>query len=185
MTDRPPYYFAYGSNLHPLRLGRRTPSLRLLGCAWLTGYDLRFHKVCETDGSAKANAYCTGSPVDGVRGAVYELAPDDFPTLDAVEGLGEGGYELRTALISVADEATEVFFYSARPEAIDPDRRPWGWYRDLIWRGAEWHEMPADYIEAIRQVPAACDPDEARRRENLAMLEIMPGWREADGFELP
>lgn len=185
MTDRPSYYFAYGSNLHPLRLGRRTPSLRLVGCAWLTGYNLRFHKVCDDDGSAKADAYRTDSPVDGVRGAVYELAPDDVPTLDAVEGLDNGGYELRTALVEVGGEAAHVFFYSAVNSHIDPDRRPWGWYRDLVLRGAQWHDMPADYVEAIRQVPAARDPDGHRCHEPCALLAIMPEWREADGYELP
>lgn len=184
MTDRPPYYFAYGSNLHPLRLGRRTPSLRLRGCAWLPGYDLRFHKICEVDDSAKANAYRTDSPVDGIRGAVYQLDAADFPALDEVEGLGKGGYELRTALLEVEGEPAHVFFYTARRDFIDPDRRPWSWYRDLVLRGAEWHEMPSDYIEAIRQVPAARDPDQQRRRENDALVAVMPDWRHEDGFEL-
>jgi len=185
MSDRPAYYFAYGSNLHPLRLGRRTPSLRLMGCGWLPGYELRFHKICDYDGSAKADAFCTGSPVQGVRGAVYALDPSDFPTLDAIEGLGEGGYDLRTALIEVADEATDVFFYAARSSHIDPDRRPWTWYRDLVWRGAEWHQMPEDYVAAIRQVPAARDPDQQRHGENHQLLAVMPDWRLDDGFDRP
>lgn len=40
MSD-PLLYFAYGSNLHPLRLQRRTPSARLAGLAVLEGHVLR------------------------------------------------------------------------------------------------------------------------------------------------
>ncbi len=184
MAQRPDYYFAYGSNLHPLRLGRRTPSLRLLGGAWLSGFELRFHKCCEHDGSAKADAFYTGSPVQGIRGAVYALDPSEFPILDEIEGLGAGGYDLRTSLVDVGDEAASVFFYAARASHIDPDRRPWAWYRDIVWRGALWHDMPSDYVETIRQVPAARDPDAERRRGNEALLAVMPDWSLRDGFDV-
>ena len=53
-------YFAYGSNLHPTRLGDRAPSVELVGTAVLEGHALRFHKR-GADGSGKCNALATGS----------------------------------------------------------------------------------------------------------------------------
>ena len=53
------YYLAYGSNLHPVRLTERVPSARFLGLTSLFGYQLRFHKRHEPDGSGKCNMYHT------------------------------------------------------------------------------------------------------------------------------
>jgi len=39
------YYFAYGSNLHPLRLQARLSSAQLIGTTILPGYALKFHKL--------------------------------------------------------------------------------------------------------------------------------------------
>jgi hypothetical protein len=44
------HYFAYGSNLHPLRLQERVPSAALLGWTHLHGWELRFDKRGRTDG---------------------------------------------------------------------------------------------------------------------------------------
>ncbi|MGD8709019.1 MAG: gamma-glutamylcyclotransferase [Ectothiorhodospiraceae bacterium] len=181
--SRPRRYFAYGSNLHPLRLGRRTPSCRQLGTAALPAHDLRFHKLSEGDGSAKADARYTGRTEDAVLGVVYEMDVSELEILDEIEGLG--GYRVEIAEVGLAGNPVSVFFYAARETHIDPVALPFDWYRDLIWRGAAWQDMPAHYVERIRQVEAVPDPDARRSRRNAELLALMPGWRPEHGYDLP
>lgn len=176
------YYFAYGSNLHPLRLGRRTPSCRLLGVASLTGYRLRFHKRSDADGSAKCNVLPSEEHRDAVMGAVYELDMKDQAVLDRIEGLGPGGYERRTARVKLGGQHLSVFFYAALETHIDARLIPFTWYRDLVWCGALWHGFPAAYVEGIRRIKAFIDPDSARAAEHRALCEAMRAWRPEHGY---
>nr|MDQ2697092.1 gamma-glutamylcyclotransferase [Pseudomonadota bacterium] len=82
-------YFAYGSNLHPLRLRERVPSATVLGVAELAGWRLRFHKRGQ-DRSGKCNIIPTGRSGDRVIGVIYAMAAADKDKLDAAEGLGKG-----------------------------------------------------------------------------------------------
>lgn len=179
---RPHHYFAYGSNLHPLRLGRRTPSCRLMGVAQLLGYQLRFHKRSDLDGSAKCNVVQTEAPLHAVIGVVYQMDPEDMAVLDRIEGLGPGGYERRAASVVLERRSMEVFFYAATETHIDARLTPFTWYRDLVWRGALWHRFPANYVERIRRVTAMADPDPARSAEHQALLQAMHAWRPEHGF---
>ena len=176
------YYFAYGSNLHPLRLGRRTPSCRLLGVAKLTGYQLQFHKRSDADGSAKCNVLPAVEHRHMVMGAVYQLDTKDQAVLDRIEGLGPEGYERRTASVTVAGQRTSVFFYAALETHIDARLTPFTWYRDLVWCGALWHGFPAAYVERIRQIKALLDPDPARAAEHQALCQAMRAWRVEHGY---
>ncbi|WP_440997908.1 gamma-glutamylcyclotransferase family protein [Arhodomonas sp. SL1] len=177
-------YFAYGSNLHPLRLGLRTPGCRLLGTAALPDYQLRFHKRSDGDGSAKADARHTGAGDDRVLGAVYEMRDDEIPVLDRIEGLGPGGYRVTTETVSLNGEALTVFLYVAVDSHIVPDWRPFAWYRDLVWHGARWQGFPADYVETIAAVQARPDPEPQRSADNRRLLEVMPDWRLEHGYRL-
>lgn len=172
MQQRPGYYFAYGSNLHPERLGRRTPSQRLIGCAELPAHELRFHKRSGVDDSAKADAFHTGDPDHRVLGVVYALAPDDFPALDRVESLG-AGYDLKVDTLTVNGASLEVFLYVAQSTYIDPTSAPFVWYRDLVLHGALYHGFPAPYVGRIRGIAAAADPDPERAARHEEILRAM------------
>ena len=89
-----PLYFAYGSNLHPLRLRARVPSSRLVGRAKLRGHALRCHKKSLFDGSGKCDAYPTGREDDCVLGAVFTLDAAERPVLD---GFGAPAATARSA----------------------------------------------------------------------------------------
>ena len=67
------YYFAYGSNLHPVRLLERVPSAQLVGgmLSW-SQHRLAFHKKSQ-DGSSKCNLVHTGEESDEVYGAIYQM----------------------------------------------------------------------------------------------------------------
>ena len=83
------HYFAYGSNLHPVRLRERVPSADLLGVVERPAHRLAFHKRSH-DGSAKCNLFHTASESDRVYGAIYRLDPGQKKDLDRHEGSGKG-----------------------------------------------------------------------------------------------
>jgi gamma-glutamylcyclotransferase len=160
-------YFAYGSNLHPLRLQQRVPSARALGVVELPGWQLRFHKR-GSDGSAKCNVIETHDPADRVHGVVYDIAACEKPNLDRVEGLG-WGYQLRQLHLQPHGE---TFFYVATASSIDDSLQPFSWYKAYVLEGARFHGLPAAYVGAIEQAAAIADLHPRRQRDNIRLL-----WR--------
>jgi hypothetical protein len=164
-------YFAYGSNLHPLRLGARAPSARLVGRAALPGHALRFNKL-GADGSGKCNAVATGRPRDEVLGVVYALAEAEVAELDRAEGEGLG--YARARLEVRGDQGwLPVFTYLALPAAVAEDRPPFHWYKALVLCGAELHGFPAHYLRTIAGIASVVDPDPERAARCHALLERM------------
>jgi len=162
----PALCFAYGSNLHPRRIGGRIASARLVATGSVPGRRLAFHKV-GMDGSAKCDA---PRGRGRVYGALYALDEDDWPLLDGYEGCG-AGYERAPLEVRVGDEVVQATTYLAQPGHIDPELRPYDWYIRLVVAGAVYHRFPSEYIEEIAAVPACVDPDEERAAEIWAMLE--------------
>ena len=160
------YYLAYGSNLHPLRLAERVPSARFMGLATLPGYRLAFHKR-GSDGSGKCNILATGATGDRVHGAVFAMATGHRPLLDRFEG---PGYRTEALPVTLSEGAVTAFAYVAETSCIDEELRPWAWYRDIVYRGACYHALPASYREAIARVAARADPDAAREAHHRALL---------------
>ena len=83
------FYFAYGSNMSLPRLRARIRRARIVGVYVLPGHDLRFHKA-GTDGSAKCDAYLTGSEGHVIEGVVFEVEDQGITLLDRIEGVGSG-----------------------------------------------------------------------------------------------
>jgi hypothetical protein len=161
-------YFAYGSNLHPIRLGERVPSARLVERARLPGYALRFHKR-GGDGSAKCNAWWTGLESDVVLGAVYRLAAAERPVLDEFEGAGRG-YDRHEIVVEGDSGRHTVFTYLAAPAALDDTLRPFDWYRGLVVAGARRLGFPPAYVVRMEIVATEADPDEARAAAHAQLL---------------
>lgn len=161
-------YFAYGSNLHPVRLSRRVPSSRPLGMAELEGHVLRFHKV-SPDGSGKCNIVHTGDPADRVLGALYEMRLAERRYLDAAESLG-AGYNHGQVRIRHGAEIHEVFTYIADPAYIDERARPYNWYRDLVLHGARHHGLPEHYLRLIEGHEVVEDPDGTRAEHHFRIV---------------
>lgn len=165
------YYLAFGSNLHPLRLGERVPSAHLVGRVELSGYRLAFHKRGQ-DGSGKGDLVWTGQDADLALGALFSLEAAEKPNLDAAEGEGYRDDRIR---VELDGRAYDAFVYLGEDPFIDPALRPYRWYRDIVWHGARFQRAPSDYLEAIAAVPAVEDPDPARRARNEALLERIRG----------
>ena len=128
-------YYAYGSNLHPERLGARIPSSQFLCVSSLTGYQLCFHKRGE-DFSAKCNAAFSGNEEHLLLGAVFRMLRSEKPILDEIEG---EGYVVHSAEVQVNGSLQEVFMYVAETPYIDESIKPFKWYKDFVHLGAQFH----------------------------------------------
>ena len=167
--DQRLHYFAYGSNLHPVRLSRRVPSARLAGITTLAKYTLRFHKRGKGD-SGKCNAFYTGQQEHHVLGAVYEIAAEEKPILDDYEG---PGYEVNFLTVNRADGPLDVFSYIATETHIDEELQPFTWYRELVHLGARYHGFADSYFNACLAVNALPDPNVARHERYERLIELI------------
>ena len=155
-------YFAYGSNLHPLRLAERVPSSRLVGTTILPAHALRFHKRSR-DGSAKCDV--VPDPGAVVHGALFELEARD----DAMLAAAEEGYERVAIQVDTPGGAREAFTFRARPERIAADLVPYRWYRELVVIGARYHRFPSGYVARLERVTVTDDPDAGRAAAMVAL----------------
>ena len=166
-------YFAYGSNMLESRLKHvsRAPSARCLGVTALRGYTIRFHKRSK-DGSGKCNVWPTGYPQDAVYGVVYDIAPEDVPALDRVEGLADHEYHRDQVDVELGEPGRimRVECYHANPKYIDETLVPYDWYKALVVAGALEHHLPNPYVEILRIFPCIEDKDRIRRGEALELL---------------
>ena len=175
-------YLAYGSNLHPERIGERlgrsfAPEHR----GELRGHSLRFHKRSFKDGSGKCSAYKTGDPLDVVHGVVYSMSADEKLHLDRLEGLGRG-YEEAEVMVTVdstgegafCKEVTALAYISSQAY-IDARLKVFTWYKAYVLAGAIYHGFPKEYIEMIEGVETVIDPDLARGRAETEQVERLTG----------
>ena len=164
-------YFAYGSNLHPLRLRQRVPSSRPFGVASLSGYQLRFHKNGR-DGSGKCNVFFTGLVTDRVYGVLYQMAVAEKPLLDAAEGVGNGYDVHEIEVLTEVHGTQQAFSYVAAVGHIDDGLAPYDWYHALVVAGARHHQLPAEYVDRIAAVTAVADPDRERHLLHQRILSV-------------
>lgn len=158
-------YAAYGSNLHPDRLGERVPSAKLCGSSHVDGWGLRFDKRGQDD-SAKCNMV---SCLEVLYVAVYEIDPVEKPYLDTAEGLGHG-YLVKE--IHVPDYGA-CFLYVGQDSHIDSSLRPYEWYKELVLAGCEYHGFPMDYVGMVQRVVHCEDPDINRHQRWMRFVNTI------------
>lgn len=163
------HYFAYGSNLHPVRLVERVPSARFVGTVELTHHDLLFHKKSH-DGSGKCNLLRTGAESDRVHGAIYALDPEHKVLLDRHEGKGSG-YMDNPLKVQHQGMDYSCFTYLAQPSYIVDHLQPYHWYKKLVLLGALYCQFPHSYVAAIESVKSIDDPDDSRRKEHDVLIK--------------
>ena len=167
------YYFAYGSNLHPMRLGERVPSAELIGVAKHPKHSLTFHKK-SNDGSSKCNMFNSDS--DLIYGAIYKLKPEHKNELDKFEGKGYVYIDNQIMLKHNRNEYT-CFTYLAQQSHIVDSLKPYHWYKKLVILGAQYLEFPDAYISSIEAVESMEDPDSTRRKEKEVLIESIINYR--------
>ena len=156
-------YAAFGSNLHPLRLGKRLASATLCGTAFLPDWSLEFHKR-STDGSGKCSIRRGSS---GVHLAIYDMDDSDRILLDRIEGLGAGYDDVNLDVPGFGG----CFSYTAAATHVDDTLSPYDWYSGLVVAGARFHDFPRNYIDRIVSVATTRDPDAERHRLMWDLVE--------------
>ena len=162
-------YFAYGSNLHPARLGARIRSSQLMGLAELQGYQLAFHKR-GADLSAKCNAVRSGDLAHTLPGALFSMSASEKPILDEIEG---AGYVVCEVMVEHAGVQRQVFMYVAEEEYIDDALLPYQWYKDFVLLGARFLSFPESHLRFIDAVVAIADENAERQARNEQELRLM------------
>ncbi len=165
------YYFAYGSNLHPLRLQQRVPSARLVGTAALKRYRLSFAKRGR-DASGKAHIE-PSTDTDIVHGAVFQLATTQRNALDEFEGPGYGHVSID---LEVNQQILNCYAYVGLADHLDTSLQPFHWYKELILMGTRFHGFPHDYIQTIERIPTIEDTDPHRRRVHHRLIADMANF---------
>lgn len=161
------YYLAFGSNLLSARLQARCDSAQALGAVELRGWRLAFHKR-GADASGKGDIV-PAEPSDRVFGVVYSLAEAQLSVLDGFEG---PGYEQATVAVQFNGALTPCLCYRATSDAIEPDLKPYDWYRQLILAGLLEHGADADYIDTVCGHPCLPDPLPARASRRRALYAL-------------
>ena len=160
------FYFAYGSNLHPVRLIERVPSAELVGVSKYPRHALSFHKRSH-DGSSKCNMF--SSEADFIYGAIYKLNPEHKDELDKFEGKGYGYIDQQITLEHNEIQYT-CFTYLAQRSYIVSDLKPYHWYKKLVILGAQYLKFPDRYVSSIKAVDSIEDPDATRRKEKEELI---------------
>lgn len=160
------YYFAYGSNIAQARILERVSSAELVSRGYLLNHRLSFHKVGQ-DGSAKCDAFETGSVRDCVLGALYRIDPAHKAQLDSVEGLGNGYDEKKVTIMSDSGKRMTALTYYATN--IDRSLKPFHWYKHHVLIGAREHDFPDKYIKQFLLVESIDDPIAKRAERELAI----------------
>ena len=163
------YYFAYGSNLHPVRLKKRVPSAELVGVAKHPNYRLAFHKK-SNDESGKCNMFNSNCKSDLIYGAIYRLKPEDKDQLDILEGRGYGYIE-KTITLEYNGAEYNCFTYIAEPLHIVDRLKPYHWYKKLVVEGAKYLKFPDYYIASIEAVKSIDDFDHSRIKSMDKLIE--------------
>lgn len=159
-------YFAYGSNMSTRRLGARIGSVERVSVAYLSRYDLRWHKQGR-DGSGKCDVHYTGDGRHVVIGVLFDINEKEKPLLDRFEGVGNGYLERTIELLGPSGENWQAFTYQAT--LIDPAVRPYHWYKRHVLEGALEHGLPSYYVARLQAVMALDDPDGERQRRELSI----------------
>ena len=167
MTAPIRWYLAYGSNMCRARLEARVGPCVAGGPAWLSGYDLRFHKRGR-DGSGKCDAFATGDAADVVHGVLFGMNPGQCEALHGFEG---PDYAVATVTVMHADGERRAFLYLARASAIDASLAPFDWYHAFVIEGARRESLPESYVARLAAVSAMADPDAVRARTNAEILK--------------
>jgi gamma-glutamylcyclotransferase len=161
MAKKLTHYFAYGSNMHIVRLRRRLKTIIPVEGVCLKQFALTFGKRGR-DGSAK----CTieSADDDRVYGVLFRLPAELLALLDAIEG---SDYERITVHPVGLDSGStyRAHCYCARPKAIVEGLLPFDWYRSFVVEGARLHGLPDTYVSKLANMPVRTDPNSFRRRQ--------------------
>ncbi len=166
------YYFAYGSNLHPIRIQERLGWVELYSTGQLEYAELLFNKAAR-DGSGKGNIRLTEEAAQKVYGAVYTISKKQERRLDKFEALGRGYQKIDREIVLDNGNRISCFTYQAMPKYTDNTSVPYEWYKNLVVVGAEFLGFPEDYVRDLKTTETIPDKNRKRSSRNDRLIEKM------------
>ena len=136
-------YFTYGSFMDIDNLRKHTPSAQFVCKALIPNWEVQFNYY-----SKNYMGGCTGiEPALNklVRGAVYEIPPDEMEHLDTVEGVPNGTY-YRHPLMVVSEAGEPMLAHVYRTTNPRGPFKPTKKYLKYMVDGAKALGLPQEYI---------------------------------------
>ena len=143
------YYFAYGSNMNPVRVEQRKMAFVDHVGGVLIDYELCFNKRSQKyPGAASANVMVkSGTATEGV---LYRLnTPDEIEKMDPHEGYPIR-YDRVILPVCSPDGTCEAWVYTANVAYIAHGLKPAQWYLDHLLAGAPL--LSAAYVAMLKRV---------------------------------
>ncbi len=143
-------YFAYGSNMDPVRMKERGVNFSNRCAAHLSCYHLEFNKVAQRNSrEGKANIVVDDSGL--VEGALYNIDMTSLPTLDEKEGYPEHYLKIpiKVTLPSDGQEVCAIT-YIANPDKIKDDLKPSRKYMSHLLAGKDI--LSTSYFEWLQSI---------------------------------
>ncbi len=149
------WYFAYGSNMNPARLGddrlaRKGVAMGARVGGRLDGWQLAFNKIGRGGKGAGAGNIVV-APGKIVHGTLNELPDPGFDVLDIAEGVAGGHYERRTLPVVRADTGETVQAIAYVALMVGEGLRPTREYLGHLLAGRDL--LPADYWAWLKATP--------------------------------
>ena len=160
-------YFGYGSNMLTKKLKSRCPSAVKIDVCRTKEYTLKFHKV-SSDDSGKGDMAKAESETDELYGVAFSIDKSEESNLDRAEGYGYGYKKKEIDVEGITKGPLRVWTYYATN--IDPELKPYHWYKRQTVEGARENGLPEDYIKKIEAFESIQDTNEKRVADNEKYL---------------
>lgn len=144
------WYFAYGSNLSRTQMKSRAVQILEERPARLENYEMVFNKKAR-GGSAMANIRPASGKI--VHGVLYKIPEPALKNLDRYEGAPQHYRRIEVSAMDAGGSKVNAQAYIATK--VENGLRPAPHYLQGILNGAAEHQLPAEYIAAIKAAAGA------------------------------
>jgi gamma-glutamylcyclotransferase len=149
------WYFAYGSNMNPARLGDQRLKERAVEMGpriggRLEGWRLVFNKIARAPAGAAAGNIVE-APGEVVHGTLNRMPEHGLEVLDIWEGVAGGHYERRILPVVRADTGGTVDAIAYVALKVGEGLKPTREYLGHLLAGRDL--LPADYWERLKAMP--------------------------------
>jgi gamma-glutamylcyclotransferase (GGCT)/AIG2-like uncharacterized protein YtfP len=141
-------YFTYGSFMDVNNLRRHTPNAHFVCKAMIPNWEVQFNYFSKSYRGGVTGIEPALNKL--VRGAVYEILPDEIEHLDTVEGVPEGSY-YRHPIMVISEEGTPMLAHIYRTTNPRGPFKPTKRYLKYIVDGAVALGLPEGYISIFEE----------------------------------
>jgi gamma-glutamylcyclotransferase (GGCT)/AIG2-like uncharacterized protein YtfP len=141
-------YFTYGSFMDKENLKKYCPSAEFVCKALIPNWEVQFNYYSTNyKGGASGIEPAIGKLV---RGAVYEIPPDEMEHLDTIEGIPRGSY-YRHPIMVVSEAGEPILVHVYRTMNPRGPFKPTKVYLKYMIKGAKALGLPEEYIETLQR----------------------------------